>query len=201
MVNWQTKWNERYDTDEFVYGMEPNQFLVEAEPSFTGKKILCVADGEGRNGVWLANKGYDVTSIDYAQSGIDKISRYADTQGVSLNLKCTDLFEHNLSKDYYDGIVIIYSHFDEKDSTILFKKYKISLRPSGLIIFECFSKNQIENKSGGPKNIDLLYNLDFIKSSFSDMEIIQCKENVIVLEEGPLHQGKADVIRLIAKKR
>lgn len=201
MVDWQAKWNERYATGEFAYGKEPNRFLAEAEPAFSGKDILCVADGEGRNGVWLAQKGYNVTSIDYAQAGIDKINRFAEAQGVSIKTYCADLFKISLKKETFDGVVVIYSHFNENDSTVLFEKYKYSLKSNGIIIFEVYSKNQLGNTSGGPRNIDLLYDINFIKNSFKDMEMIRCEEKEITLAEGPLHQGKANVIRMIAKKR
>ncbi len=201
MTNWQNKWNVRYHSPDYVYGKEPNAFLVESEPWLKGKNVLCVADGEGRNGVWLASKGYVVTSIDYSSEGLQKARNLAGKNGVEVTTLCADLLEVELVPETYNGIIIMYSHFVENEATRLFEKYKKALRQDGTIIFEAFSKNQMGKDSGGPKNIDLLYDPHFICESFSEFNIIYCKEQSVVLAEGTLHQGEASVIRLVAQKR
>ena len=106
------KWDEMFGVDEYVYGKEPNLFLRQNVNAIPKGKILCVADGEGRNGVWLAKQGYDVTSIDFSPKGIEKINQFAQENNVSINTICSDLLDYNIGDNKYDGIVSIFAHFN-----------------------------------------------------------------------------------------
>ena len=105
------KWDERFGVDEYVYGKEPNLFLKENFQKIPKGDVLCVADGEGRNGVWLAKNGYNITSIDFSPKAIEKINRLAKENSVSVNTICADLLYHDFGDNKYDGIVSIFTHF------------------------------------------------------------------------------------------
>ncbi len=194
------QWNERYKVHSYVYGKEPNSFLVESIDFIPGKNILCVADGEGRNGVWLARQGFTVTSIDYSVQGIKKAKKLAIENEVKVTFRNVDLFEVNLGVENYEGIISIFSHFNPHDSQFLYDKYVDSLKPGGVIIIEVFSKKQLNFNSGGPVNPDLLYNKKEIQNSFKGMEFLLLEERQVNLDEGQLHQGEAAVIRAVIKK-
>jgi len=194
------QWNERYKIHSYVYGKEPNSFLVESIDFIPGKNILCVADGEGRNGVWLARQGFTVTSIDYSVQGIKKAKKLAIENEVKVTFRNVDLFEVNLGVENYEGIISIFSHFNPLDSQFLYDKYVDSLKPGGVIIIEVISKKQLNFNSGGPVNPDLLYNKKEIQNSFKGMEFLLLEERQVNLDEGQLHQGEAAVIRAVIKK-
>jgi 2-polyprenyl-3-methyl-5-hydroxy-6-metoxy-1,4-benzoquinol methylase len=194
------QWNERYRIRSYFYGKEPNSFLVKSLDFIPGKNILCVADGEGRNGVWLARQGFTVTSIDYSTRGIKKAKKLARENDVKVTFRNADLFKIDLCVKIYESIVSIFSHFNTHDSQILHDKYVDSLKSGGVIIMEVFSKNQLNFNSGGPGSPDLLYNEKEIRNSFAGMEFLLLEEKQVTLDEGHLHQGEAAVVRAIIKK-
>lgn len=194
------KWDERYSSKEFVYGKEPNLFLKQTVEKIPKRKVLCVADGEGRNGVFLAKLGYDVTSIDFSPKGIDKIKFLAEKENVSIKTICADLLQYEFGEKIYDGIISIFSHFNMHDTKVLHQKYFNALKQNGVFLMEVFAKEQLPLKTGGPKNIDLLYNTEDIKKSFPNGKFEMLKKDIIYLHEGELHDGKAVVVRAIVRK-
>ena len=194
------KWDERYGVEEYVYGKEPNLFLRENFTRIPKGNVLCVADGEGRNGVWLAKKGYNVTSIDFSSNAIEKINRLAKEYNVSINTKCEDLLNYNFGENKYDGIVSIFAHFKIDEVNRLHSKYLKALKPNGVFFMEVFAKEQLPLKTGGPKNISLLYNTQDIQNSFTSGKIELLKKDIVYLHEGDMHDGKAVVVRAIVRK-
>ena len=194
------KWDKRYGVDEYVYGKEPNLFLKENFKKIPKGDILCVADGEGRNGVWLAKQGYSVTSIDYSQNAIEKISSLAKENNVSIKTICADLLNYDFGNTKYDGIISIFSHFKVDDTNKLHHKYFNALKPNGVFIMEVFAKEQLPLKTGGPKDISLLYDTQVIQNSFPSGKIELLKKDVAYLHEGDMHDGKAVVVRAIIRK-
>ena len=194
------KWDERYGVDVYVYGKEPNLFLKENFKKIPRGNVLCVADGEGRNGVWLAKNGYNVTSIDFSPNAIKKISRLAKKNNVSINTKCDDLLNYNFGENKYDGIVSIFAHFKVEDMNKLHSQYLRALKPNGIFFMEAFAKEQIPLDTGGPKDINLLYNVEDIENSFPNGKFEMLKKDIIYLHEGELHDGKAVVVRAIVRK-
>lgn len=194
------EWDERYGVEEYVYGKEPNLFLKQNVNSIPKGNVLCVADGEGRNGVWLAKQGYSVTSIDFSPKAIVKINSLAQENNVSINTFCADLLKYDFGNDKYDGIISIFSHFNIVDTNKLHSKYFNALKLNGVFFMEAFAKEQLPLNTGGPKNIELLYNTEDIKNSFSDSKIVLLKKDIVYLHEGDLHDGKAVVVRAIIKK-
>jgi len=194
------KWDERYGVDEYVYSKEPNLFLKENFKKIPKGNVLCVADGEGRNGVWLAKNGYNVTSIDFSPKAIEKTNKLAQEYNVSINTKCGDLLNYNFGENKYDGIVSIFAHFKVEEMNKLHSQYLRALKPNGIFFMEVFAKEQLLLKTGGPKDIALLYDTKDIKNSFPNAEIELLKKDIVYLHEGDMHDGKAIVVRAIIRK-
>ena len=194
------KWDERYGVDEYVYGKEPNLFLNQNVNSIPKGNVLCIADGEGRNGVWLVKQGYRVTSIDFSPKAIEKINRLAQKNEVSIKTICVDLLNYEFGENIYDGIISIFSHFKVDDTNKLHRKYFNALKPNGVFIMEVFAKEQLPLKTGGPKDISLLYDTQDIQNSFPSGKIELLKKDVVYLHEGDMHDGKAVVVRAIIRK-
>jgi cyclopropane fatty-acyl-phospholipid synthase-like methyltransferase len=192
-------WDSRYKSEQFIYGVEPNVFLKEYLQKTSPGKILLPGDGEGRNAVYAAQQSWEVTAFDFSISGREKALNLAQDKGVNIKyLHCdVDSFEPN---EKYDLISIIYFHLPEETRKSFHSKLSDYLNENGTVILECFAKSQIKNDSGGPKSLELLYSIEKIKNDFSDFKIELLEEIEIMLNEGHLHQGNANVIRLIARK-
>ena len=198
---WQDKWNDRFSKDEFIYGKEPNRFLKEEIKKLEPGKILFLGEGEGRNSVYAATLGWKVDAVDYSDAAKAKTEKLSLEKKVSINYHVEDLFSYSPKQNYYDAVAIIYIHFEEELREILFKKAVDSLKSGGKIILEVFEKNQIKYTSGGPKETELLYSLEDIAENLIDLEFEKFSKENIDLDEGPLHQGKAEVIRFVGIKK
>lgn len=192
-------WNTRYDSEEFIYGLNPNNFLKSYIEKNPPGKILLPGDGEGRNAIYAAKKGWDVTAFDYSESAKKKALRLAKENNVKINYYNLNV-EAFSSKDKFDLISIIYLHLPPATRKTFHMGLSKYLNSNGKILLECFSKLQFTNSSGGPKNLDLLYDLKDIQDDFKEYNIELLEQKEIELNEGVLHQGKASVIRLIASK-
>jgi len=191
-------WDKRYNSDEYIYGLSPNNFLSTNLKKLNIGKILLPGDGEGRNSIYAAKLGWEVTAFDYSSSGKEKALKLAESNNVNIKYEISDVESYN-SMEKFDVISIIFLHLPKETRVKFHKNLHKFLKPEGQVILECFSKSQIENKSGGPKDLKLLYSLDDLKNDFSEYKIDFIEKTDTVLDEGPLHQGKADVIRLIAR--
>lgn len=194
------KWDKRYSVDEYIYGREPNLFLKQNVNSIPKGNVICIADGEGRNGVWLARQGYNVTSIDFSPKAIEKINRLAQENNVSIKTICADLLNYDFGENRYDGVISIFAHFKIGEINKLHYKYFTVLKPNGVFIMEVFAKEQLPLKTGGPKDISLLFDTQDIKKSFPSGKIELLKKDVVYLHEGNIHDGKAVVVRAIVRK-
>jgi SAM-dependent methyltransferase len=194
------KWDERYSAKEYVYGKEPNLFLKQNINTIPKGKVLCVADGEGRNGVFLATHGFDVTSIDFSPQAIEKIKLLAKENNVFVDTICADLLEYDFDENEYNGIISIFSHFKIDDTKMLFNMYFNALKPGGVFLMEAFAKEQLPLDTGGPKNQNLLYDTEDVKQSFPNGKFELLKKDIVYLHEGNLHDGKAIVVRAIVSK-
>jgi cyclopropane fatty-acyl-phospholipid synthase-like methyltransferase len=194
-------WDVRYLEYEFAYGTEPNALFKEFIDPLPPGKILLPAEGEGRHAVYAAEKGWKVTAFDYSEIARSKALKFAKKRKVSFKYTLNDM-ETYKTKETYDVIAIIFAHLPG-DKRKIFHRNMISMlkKNTGKIFLVAFSKKQISNHSGGPKNIDMLYDIESLKEDFKQLEIISLDELVVRLEEGRCHRGKADVIRLIAEGR
>jgi len=195
-------WDEKFSREGYFYGFEPNVFIESKIGLLAPKdKVLCLGEGEGRNAVYLASKGFDVTALDASAIGMTKALMMAEKRGVSFKTELLDL-EHWNPNQNYNAIVSSYLHLEEPLRTQAFRQAFDCLEENGYFIGEFFSINQIPRESGGPKKPSLLYTLTSLESIFSleNSKIIYLEECDVPLDEGNGHQGDALVIRVIVQK-
>lgn len=193
-------WNERYSASEYIYGTEPNTWLAGKLAQLQPGKILFPAEGEGRNAVHAASLGWDVTAFDQSEEGQKKALQLAEIRKVKISYLIDDLTSFSAPEGEFDAIVLIFVHMPEEIRQHVHQRLLRFLKPDGHLILEAFTKDQLKNTSGGPKTETLLYEKKFISDDFSELEFIEFSETTTLLDEGPLHQGEAHVIRLFAKK-
>jgi SAM-dependent methyltransferase len=194
-------WNERYSSEEYVYGENPNHFLKEQLEKITVPgKLLLPGEGEGRNAVYAAKLGWEVEAYDQSTTGKLKAIILADKNNVKINYHIEDLLEFTPSKNFYDAVAIIYVHLNTKLRKSFNEKIIEALKPGGKIILELFSKDQLGKTSGGPQDLEMLYSLDEIKKDFGSLKAIILKEETINIEEGEKHSGEANVVRFVGEK-
>ena len=190
-------WDSRFGGEDFLYGKEPNEFfsnfLSEIE---TKGKLLLPAEGEGRNAVFAAKFGWDVTAIDSSAVGRQKALKFAEAEGVIVNYEILDLANFETRPDQFDFIAIIFGHFPSSFRQDLHYKFIKSLKPGGHILIEAFAKEQLNNSSGGPQDPDMLYSTDLLVSDFPELSIKKLKHEKVFLNEGK-HHGWADVVRFV----
>ncbi|WP_409254181.1 class I SAM-dependent methyltransferase [Bacillus sp. SCS-153A] len=194
-------WNERFSKQEYVYGTEPNQFLESAfEKLSLSGKVLAIAEGEGRNAVYLASKGLDVTAWDYAPTGLEKTKRLAQSKNVPVNTELVDLNHADFEQNIWNAVICIFGHFPDPLKQKTLKGVKETIKPGGYFVTEVYSVFQIPYKSGGPKEEGLLYQPDDFLQNFSDWRIIHLFMGEVVRHEGELHNGLSHVIQFIGQK-
>lgn len=203
---WTNRWNERFGNEEFAYGEEPNNYLKEQLEKLAPGQILFPAEGEGRNAVFAARLGWTVSAFDISAEGKKKALKLAEAKEVKIDYQLGELETLDYKPERFDAIALIYAHFPADIKSSYHKTLDKYLRSGGLIIFEAFSKKHVEyikkNEAvGGPKDIDMLFSIDEIKSDFLNYEIIELSEMEIELKEGLFHNGTVSVIRFLGRKK
>ena len=193
-------WDERYSNTEFVYGKEPNLFFKEALGKMDPGKILLPAEGEGRNAIYAALKGWDVYAFDNSIEGKKKALQLANEMNVSIKYDVLDVVELT-DNDEYDCVALVFAHFPKEIQQELFKKVKNLLKIGGKLIVEAYNLSQLENGTGGPQKEFLMYRLSELETVFSDFDFEVAENKTLNLSEGLYHQGKSDVVRFVAKKK
>ncbi len=193
-------WDERYDTDEYVYGIHPNKFLVSIADQIPVGKTLCLAEGEGRNAVYLASLGHDVVAVDSSAVGLKKAQKLAQQEGVAIETVVTDLEDLEIQPNSWDAIISIFCHFPENLRKKLHEKIKTGLRPGGMYVLEAFTPDQLKYKTGGPPVAELLYGLDDLTEEMEGLEVEHAVELERDVLEGKFHTGRAAVVQVIAYK-
>lgn len=194
-------WNNRYGVDEYLFGKEPNDFLKESAGQLpAAAKILCLADGEGRNGVYLASLGHDVTSVDQSRVGLDKAEELAKERGVFLTTVEADLTEYDLGLDKWDAVVSIFFHIPEEPRNQIYERVARSLKPGGVLILESYTPDQLKFRTGGPPTTELMMNNAIARRTFADLEFERCEELERDVIEGSGHTGRAAVLQVIARR-
>lgn len=194
-------WNERYEDEKYVYGTAPNVFLREIQPSLpVSGEVLTIAEGEGRNAVFLAEQGLDVTAWDLAESGLEKVNKLAKKQGVRVKTELVDLAEVTWQQKQWDEIVCIFGHFPGDTRMKTLKGVKEAVKPGGYFVAEVYSTHQLPYQSGGPKDLDFLYQPEEFLREFSDWRIIHFFLGEVTRQEGDLHNGLSHVIQFVGQK-
>jgi 2-polyprenyl-3-methyl-5-hydroxy-6-metoxy-1,4-benzoquinol methylase len=196
-------WNERYVSKEYVYGKEPNTFFkdfIHQKLRIPGK-LLLPAEGEGRNAVFAALNGYQVTAFDFSKDAKNKAQLLASEKNISIEYLTSDISSFDFTNETYDVVGLFFVHLPPVERTTFHASVISSLLPGGLICLEAFHTDQIALQSGGPKKQDMLMDIDQLANDFKSMEILHIAKIERVLDEGPFHQGKAVLVQLIAKKK
>ncbi len=196
-------WNERFAAPGYRFGTAPNRFLeAQKERLRKGQRALAVADGEGRNGVWLARQGLEVTSVDISPVGQAKARALAKEAGVALEVVEADLGNWAWPAAAYDVVAAIFIQFAPPPVRAkIFEGMKRALKPGGLLILEGYRPKQLDYGTGGPGVADNMYTRELLESAFGDMEIVHLAEYDAVIEEGTGHKGMSALIDLVARKR
>lgn len=194
-------WDNRYNTQHYVYGKEPNDFFSLQLENMAPGRILLPGEGEGRNAVYAALKGWTVDAFD--QSGIakEKAVALASEKGVKIGYRVCHLQDFDFIPDHYDCAGLIYFHADDPGRKYLHRKVTESLKPGGILILEAFHLEQLNKDTGGPNSPEMLFDEEMLYSDFNSLDLLLLEKQAIVLNEGSFHQGEASVIRLLGKKR
>jgi len=196
-------WNGRYAGDEFLFGTEPNEWLRAHTNLFKpGDRVLSVADGEGRNSVWLARHGCAVDAFDISDVGVDKARRFAAAQGVSVNFSVSDVESFAWPVNTCDGVVAIFIQFaDPALRRQLFARIVASLKPGGVLVLQGYTPKQLEYKTGGPPEVAHLYTEPMLREAFADLDILEMREYEAELSEGARYRGTSALIGMVALRR
>jgi galactitol-specific phosphotransferase system IIB component len=194
------KWDERFAGTQFYYGTEPNAYFA----SFLKKQskpglMLLPGEGEGRNAVFAASRGWQVDAFDTSRVAIKKATTFARQQNVEINYQHNDVNSYRVVPEKYDLIALIFFHLPEQLRKIFHHQAVQSLKKGGVILVESFSKEQIKNNSGGPPDIAMLYTPEILKSDFSSLKVIELNKEREILKEGK-HEGIADLVRFVGQK-
>ena len=193
-------WNERYASSEFAYGTEPNSFLVQ-NASLLSSPVLSLAEGEGRNAVFLASLGLDVLGVDASDVGLAKAQKLAASRGLAIRTEVADLTSYEPPPNHYGSVISISAHLPSQARNRLYPLLDRSLKPGGVILLEAYAKSQISRNTGGPKDPDLLMDLADLEQQFPNCEPILAQEIEREVIEGTFHTGLACVVQFIARKK
>ena len=193
-------WDERYDTETFVYGREPNDFLVENAGLIPGGRVLCLAEGEGRNAAYLARLGHEVVAVDSSAVGLDKAKRLAAEANVAIETVVADLADYAITDSSFAGIVSIFCHLPQVTRAALHERCLRGLTPGGLFILEGFTPRQLALATGGPKSLALLMEPDVIRQELPGLQFEVFRETERPVTEGKYHGGTAAVVQILASK-
>jgi 2-polyprenyl-3-methyl-5-hydroxy-6-metoxy-1,4-benzoquinol methylase len=196
-------WNKRFATEDFIFGTEPNTWLREHAGVWQlGQRVLCVADGEGRNSVWLARQGLVVDAFDIADLGVAKARRLAAAQGVDVHYSVADCDGFDYGSARYDGVAAIFVQFaDPAMRARMFDHIQRCLKPGGVLVLQGYTPQQLVYKTGGPPFVEHLYTEALLRESFAGFELLQLREYEAELTEGSQHKGRSALIGLVARKR
>lgn len=194
-------WDERYSSDDYLYGREPNGFLESMTSTILeGGRVLCLADGEGRNGVFLSQRGFDVTTIDQSQRGVDKARRFAVKSGVELDARVGDLSSADLGEGQWDAIVSIFAHMPPDIRADLHARAVQALKPGGLFVLEAYTPSQVGRGTGGPPVPELTMTLDGLRFELDGLIEEHGVELVRRVVEGDGHTGDGAVVQYVGRR-
>ena len=195
-------WNARFAGDDFLFGEEPNAFVrKQAHWLRPGSSLLCVADGEGRNSVWLAGQGFRVTAFDFAPNALAKAKGLAQRRNVSVDQALGDAYSWPWAARQYDALVAVFIQFlPPRSREGVFAGMQSAVAPGGLFLLEGYRPEQVDNHTGGPPRREHMYTREWLERTFSGWEILVLDDYDAVIREGQAHDGMSALIDLVAKK-
>lgn len=195
-------WNRRFEGEEFLFGTEPNAWLREHAGAFPrGGRVLCVADGEGRNSVWLAKQGHRVDAFDIAEVGVAKARAFAAREGVAVNVQVADCDAYAWQDAAWDGVAAIFIQFaDPALRTRLFTRMVAALKPGGVLVLQGYTPKQLDYRTGGPPILSHLYTAAMLREAFAALDIVELREYEAEVHEGSGHHGRSALVGLVARR-
>ena len=194
-------WDARYAAMPGMFGHEPNVFLREqAHRLRPGMRALALGDGEGRNGVWLAEQGLAVTTLDWSEAGMARAAALARERGVALDCVVADATAWDWPPATFDVVAWVFVHLPPADRAAVAAGVRRALKPGGLLVLECFAPAQEGRRSGGPRDAALLFTRALVEAAFVGFEVEALLEGTVLLDEGPKHQGPAEVVRAVLRR-
>jgi SAM-dependent methyltransferase len=195
------QWDERYRAASFYYGTEPNDFLRASAARLAARgRVLCLGEGEGRNAVFLATLGHDVTAVDGSAAGLDTARRFAATRGTSIRCVVADLADYAIEPGAWDGIVSIWCHLAPQLRTRVHRACVAGLRGNGLFILEAYTPRQLAFGTGGPKDPAMLPTLGLLRAELAGLELLHAMELERVVHEGQGHNGQSAVVQILGRR-
>jgi SAM-dependent methyltransferase len=192
-------WNDRYSIEGFVYGTAPNDFVKAVAPRLPSGPILCLAEGEGRNAVYLALLGHEVTAVDQSVTGLAKARRLAASQNATISTLVTDLSEYRIAAGAWSGIVATFAHLPPELRRALHRQVVAGLQPGGMYVLEAYTPAQLAFGTGGPENPELLMTLARLREELDGLEFLIGHEIERPVVEGAFHTGRAAVVQVLAQ--
>lgn len=193
-------WDERYSSEQFAYGKEPNDFLREVVDRLPVGRTLCLAEGEGRNAVFLATRGHDVTAVDMSLVGLGKANRLAEERDVTIETVHADLADFSIIPEDWDVIVSIFAHLPPALRRKVHQEVVAGLRPGGIFLLEAYTPEQLRYGTGGPPVEEMMMTLRNLEQELDGLEWLHAKELVREVHEGEFHHGDGAVVQLIGRK-
>lgn len=193
-------WNERYSEAGFAYGTNPNDFLKENFNKLTKGNVLCLAEGEGRNAIFLATKGFDVTAVDLSQVGLEKTLNLAEENKVTVKTVCADLSNFKIDKNYWDCIISIWVPLPSVVRRVLHLNVVKGLKTGGTFLLEAYTPQQLEFGTGGGKQVDTMVSLNSLQEELKGLDFEIAREVIREIHEGKYHNGQSSVVQVLARK-
>ena len=194
-------WDQRYSRDNYAYGTKPNDFLMEMSDKLSSGKVLCLAEGEGRNAVWLAEQGYQVTAVDASKVGLQKAQKLAKAIGVEITTVHADLADYDIGTQQWDAIISIFCHLPSDLRQDVHRRCVKGLRDKGMMLLEAYTPLQLEYKTGGPPVAEMMMDEQSLSSELTGLEFLHLQECVREIHEGEFHNGTGAVVQALAKKQ
>jgi len=190
-------WDERYSQPGFAYGTEPNEFLVAAGGRIPAGPVLTLGEGEGRNAAYLAGLGHRVVAVDQSEVGLAKARRLAADRGLTVETACADLAAYPIEPGAWAGVVSIFCHLPRRVRVPLYAAIVRGLRPSGVLVLEAYTPNQLGRGTGGPQDPDMLVSLAGLREELAGLDFVHAREVDREVREGAYHTGVASVVQVV----
>ncbi len=193
-------WDDRYSEAGFAYGTEPNSYLAAVIDQIPRGQVLCLCEGEGRNAVFLAQQGCEVTAVDASRVGMGKAQQLAAERGVTIKTIVSDLAHFSIEENHWDAIVSIFCHVPPDIRAQVHAQVVAGLKTNGVLILEAYTPKQLEYKTGGPAVPEMTMNLQALQRELTGLTFVHAAEMDRDVVEGKYHTGKGAVVQVIAKK-
>jgi 2-polyprenyl-3-methyl-5-hydroxy-6-metoxy-1,4-benzoquinol methylase len=193
-------WDQRYGGEDYAYGTEPNEFLVAMASKLPMGRVLCLGEGEGRNAVWLAGQGFDVTAVDASRVGLEKARRLAAERGVTIMTVHADLAAYDMEPEIWDGILSVFCHLPTTLRADVHRHCVAGLRSGGLMLLEAYTPRQLGHGTGGPPVAELMMDEETLRAELAGLEFLHLQECEREIHEGAFHNGLGAVVQMVGRK-